>query len=344
MPDYTKGKIYKMIVGGEIYVGSTCTTLVKRKYQHKIASKRSPNTKVYKKCIEIGWNNVDIVLIERFSCNNKDDLHKKEREWIDRIGTLNTTILIRTQKKYREVSKNNKKKECPYCKKQITNKNISRHKRICKKIDKYFLEITKEELKKKEEKIRELQKEKDLIEKEYFNFMKEMARQNTSKVEYKKKRINMYYIINNYKKAKDFNKLMAPELTEKEAEYIAERGPLLGSIELLNKRCIEDLCIEERPFHCVDESRGKYLLYKANDWSVDNKAYKIITEVIRKVGEVYETKIERTDSLEERNKKLKNIEKLMDLERRGRKRLLRELNRTTNIRNNIRLGRENLEE
>ena len=102
MVNYSNGKIYKLIAGDGIYVGATCSSLARRKWRHKSKSKKFPTRRVYAKCIEVGWNLVDIVLLERFNCENKDDLHKRERYWIEKIGNLNMQLPMRTTEDNKE--------------------------------------------------------------------------------------------------------------------------------------------------------------------------------------------------------------------------------------------------
>ena len=54
---YANGKIYKIVnnIDNEIYVGSTIMSLVRRKAQHKINSKKYENRKLCKHCNSIGW-------------------------------------------------------------------------------------------------------------------------------------------------------------------------------------------------------------------------------------------------------------------------------------------------
>jgi len=90
---YQNGKIYKLVndVDDEIYVGSTCTILAKRLGQHKRDSRKRPSTPVYKHLNEIGWDNVSIILIEKFPCKDREELFQRERYWFDALKpTLNT--------------------------------------------------------------------------------------------------------------------------------------------------------------------------------------------------------------------------------------------------------------
>ena len=87
MVNYGNGKIYKLVnnCDDKIYVGSTTVRLCKRKTCHVTDSKKHPNRCVYKHILEIGWENVDIILIEKYPCESKEELHKRERYWIDEL-------------------------------------------------------------------------------------------------------------------------------------------------------------------------------------------------------------------------------------------------------------------
>lgn len=105
MVNYANGKIYKMVnnVDDEIYVGSTCNPLYKRKSDHKSNAKTRPNQPNYRHWNTIGWGNVDIVLIENYPCTTKDELHRRERHWIDELKpSLNRKVPTRTHQEYRK--------------------------------------------------------------------------------------------------------------------------------------------------------------------------------------------------------------------------------------------------
>ena len=84
MPDYSKGKIYMIeptceYEVGDIYFGSTTRPLSERMNGHRCDFK----TKLCKSHIlfEIyGVENCRIVLVEEFSCENKEQLFKREGE------------------------------------------------------------------------------------------------------------------------------------------------------------------------------------------------------------------------------------------------------------------------
>ncbi len=92
MNRYNNGQIYKLVntVDDKIYIGSTCTPLAKRFYQHKKAACKYSTRKVYEALNTIGWDNCRIVLIEEYSCANKNELIAKEQYYIDLLNpTLN---------------------------------------------------------------------------------------------------------------------------------------------------------------------------------------------------------------------------------------------------------------
>lgn len=105
MPDYLKGKIYKIVNlnNNEIYVGSTCEPTLARRlsthvanYKAFLAGKQSYNTSF--KIIEGGY--YDIQLLENFPCNNKDELHAKEGIYMKNIKCVNRCIAGRSRKQY----------------------------------------------------------------------------------------------------------------------------------------------------------------------------------------------------------------------------------------------------
>jgi hypothetical protein len=105
---------------GLIYIGSTCQSLAIRKAGHKRnykswkIGKRTFTTSF--KLFEDDKDNVDIVLIENVNCNNKEELHKRERFYIETINCVNKIIVGRTSKEWREDNKDiiTKNKKIPH--------------------------------------------------------------------------------------------------------------------------------------------------------------------------------------------------------------------------------------
>ena len=105
MVNYELAKIYKIVcnITGLIYIGSTCEpTLAKRLAKHRIDYKRFLNgSKIYLTSYKVLENNdYDIILIENVVCENKDELHKKERFNIENYECVNKNIPSRTYQEY----------------------------------------------------------------------------------------------------------------------------------------------------------------------------------------------------------------------------------------------------
>ena len=85
MPDYQKGKIYKVVDIGynKCYYGSTCEELSRRMAEHRKAYKRYKNeetnsTSVYALFEEYGIGNCKIELVELYPSNTKDEALARE--------------------------------------------------------------------------------------------------------------------------------------------------------------------------------------------------------------------------------------------------------------------------
>ena len=116
--DYSKSIIYKICCNDtsitDCYIGST-TDLYRRKASHKSTCNNTTNKDhnyyVYKFIRDNGnWSNWSIVVIEEYNAQNKNDLHSRERYWMEQLkATLNKSIPTRTQQEYHAQHKNEKK-------------------------------------------------------------------------------------------------------------------------------------------------------------------------------------------------------------------------------------------
>jgi len=99
MPDYSKGKIYKISSPNcvKIYIGSTTKSLNKRLIGHKTDAK----TKKCRSKIVIDCGNAIIELIELFPCESKTELERREGE-IQKatLNLCNKLIAGRTDQEY----------------------------------------------------------------------------------------------------------------------------------------------------------------------------------------------------------------------------------------------------
>ena len=152
MPDYSKGKVYKLLksIDDEIYVGTTIQPLRKRLCEHKQRAKDDTrNHKLKEHMIKIGVGNFYIELIENCPCNSKEELFAKEGEWIRKISTLNKIIQGRTTKEWRDDNKQHIKQYIEDNKERLKHWKQENSEHI-KDYQKIYREIIKNDLNKVE--------------------------------------------------------------------------------------------------------------------------------------------------------------------------------------------------
>jgi hypothetical protein len=102
---YNHAKIYRLVclVTGKQYIGSTTQNLRKRLHEHKRDFKKWKDGQYnYVTSFQVIENeNYDIVLIEEFPCDNKEQLHARERYYIETMECVNKIIPTRTEKEYK---------------------------------------------------------------------------------------------------------------------------------------------------------------------------------------------------------------------------------------------------
>ena len=99
MTDYSKGMIYMLeptlkYEEGYIYYGSTTQPLHKRLFQHKSDYTNTCDRPCNSKLIfqKYGIENVKIILIKYYPCNNKNELEAQEATYIRKIKCVNRII------------------------------------------------------------------------------------------------------------------------------------------------------------------------------------------------------------------------------------------------------------
>ena len=151
--DYSKSIIYKLCCKDvnikEIYVGST-TNKKARKWCHRTNCKNANipskyNTYVYKFIRENnGFENWDMITIEEYSCNSKNELETRERYWFETLkATLNKKIPIISIEEKKE-----KRKTKNYDKKYIENNKDKIKETKAKCYQKHRIRILEEQKKK----------------------------------------------------------------------------------------------------------------------------------------------------------------------------------------------------
>ena len=109
--DYSLAKIYKMTSpNGLTYIGSTCEpNLARRLASHKREFNQCQKGRKSKcssyELIEEDYDNIIILLIEKYPCNDKDELRAREGHWIREIECVNKRIAGRNRKQYYEENK-----------------------------------------------------------------------------------------------------------------------------------------------------------------------------------------------------------------------------------------------
>ena len=188
MPNYQTGKIYKIINPhtDKCYVGSTTLKyLSSRLGQHVYDFKKSKNMSS-EYILELG--NYEIVLIELYPCNSKDELHARERYYIENLDCVNKIIPGRTTKEYYQENK------------EII---IKQHKEyVIENKDKISERRKVYRLKNKDD-IKQYQKEYRLNNKDKT---KEYQKEYQLKNKDKKKEYNKEYQFNNKDKKKEYQK------------------------------------------------------------------------------------------------------------------------------------------
>jgi hypothetical protein len=144
--DYSKTIIYKLVCKNlevtDLYVGST-TDFIKRKNAHKTTcnneKSKAYNLKVYRMIRENGgFDNWDMIEIEKFECADGNEARARERHFYEELGAkmnirvpiINDEERIQNQKKYYEThakeliqkqkkyNAEQKKNKADYCEKQ----------------------------------------------------------------------------------------------------------------------------------------------------------------------------------------------------------------------------------
>lgn len=107
MPNYQEGKIYAIRSNHteKVYIGSTCSDINKRFYEHKYISKGCQAQEIFK------FDDAYIDLLEKFSCNSRKELVSREAYHVRNNNSVNIRIDDRSRKEwYDDGGKNNQKK------------------------------------------------------------------------------------------------------------------------------------------------------------------------------------------------------------------------------------------
>ena len=95
--DYSKAQIYRVVCKNpkitDCFIGTTTNLTHMRSNHHRESKRENPklHQKLYKFiCENGGWSNFQLILIESYPCNGKEELQMKLREYIENLNpTLN---------------------------------------------------------------------------------------------------------------------------------------------------------------------------------------------------------------------------------------------------------------
>ena len=187
---YAKGMIYKLCCKDanitEIYIGSTINKH-RRKAHHKSVC-NNPNSKMYN--IRLyqfirdngGFDNWDLVILEEYPTENKNELTWKEREWIEKLKpALNSYRPIITTEEYCEYHKKYYEENSEQINERTKKYREENPEKISERTKKYY-ENNSEQIRERTKKYREENPEKVReISKKYRENNSEKLRERTKK-------------------------------------------------------------------------------------------------------------------------------------------------------------------
>ncbi len=110
--DFSKGLIYQIEKEGIVYYVGSTTNFTKRKSGHKTACNNENDNAYHYPIYEFirnngGWDEFNMILIEYYKCNNKNELEAREQHFINEFNThlLNKRYASRTKKQYNQDNK-----------------------------------------------------------------------------------------------------------------------------------------------------------------------------------------------------------------------------------------------
>jgi hypothetical protein len=191
MVNYQNGKIYKLVSfqTDKIYIGSTCESLAQRKAKHIAKYKRYLRGIGYKQTSFhiIQFDDAEAILLENYPCDTKEQLHSRERYYIENNVCVNKFIPTRTQAEYYE---DNREKKIKFSKEYYeknkyeiglkTKQYREEHKDAIKETQQKYYQQNKEKIQKYKKDYQELNK-KRLQEKRKEKFICECGAETTVK-------------------------------------------------------------------------------------------------------------------------------------------------------------------
>ena len=163
MIDYKNGKIYRLVCNttSDQYIGSTTQSLSQRLGSHQAQYKQFLKGKITKQISSysiLSNNNFEIILLEEFACENKNQLERRERYFIETMKCVNKYKPSRTKEelqKYMQTYQQVHKEELQ----KYHQMYQQVHKEKIQKYQQTYNEEHKEELQKNTQTYRQVHKE-----------------------------------------------------------------------------------------------------------------------------------------------------------------------------------------
>lgn len=261
--DYKNAQIYtiRSHQTTDIYVGSTCSPLYKRLYQHKKKYKcwiKGTNSKYYTSYEILKYDDAYIELYEDFKCSSKKELNRREGHIIRKLNCVNKVIAGRTQKEYyqdnkekldeigKEWRKKNREKIKQYMKEYYEKnqeKLIQKRKEYCEENKKIISQRNKKKYEENKEKIKERVKN-------YYEKNKEKRIQKTKEYREKNKELIKQY--------------------QKEYREKQKNKKIFNSVLLECMETIEDIKDDNNWRIRLDHKEYDDIMYKFKKYASDN--------------------------------------------------------------------------
>lgn len=235
---------------------------------------------------------------------------------------LNAPVLLKVSQNSPKMSQPDEK--CVYCHKTFSyKKNLKRHYKSCQKIKNYSLYQEQQDIiinlqkdnRRLEEEKQKAEKEKKKAERELIDFMKDVVKNNKSITLNNNKTVNMFHIMQHYKPKYDYKELMNMPLTDDEINKYHRLGAEYAAEEMIRSRCIENMSVEERPIHCVDTARDKYVIRDNGDWMVDNNGEMIIEKTFPMLKQIFMDNSSQEINKLSKKRDFDGIDKILDNQR-----------------------------
>jgi hypothetical protein len=192
MPNYQNSKIYKIISPANpdlVYYGATTQSLSVRMAGHRRITKTASTYRESSKEI-LCFDDAIIILVENYPCNSKEELYKKESEYILNNVCVNKRLSCRTRKEYYKDNKEQIKEQH----KKYYELNKDKLKEYQKEQIKKYIEDNKDNKDKvKEQKKKYYEGNKDKVKeqrKKYYEINKDKLKEYQKKYRENKKKIS----------------------------------------------------------------------------------------------------------------------------------------------------------